>query len=70
VAGAGVGAFGLRFRDLIRRGLLHRRREELVRSGMDLALPDGRVPCPECAEAILPTARRCPYCRQVVEGRI
>ena len=39
-------------------------------AGVALTLPDGRVPCPECAEAILPQARRCPYCRQAVIGRI
>jgi hypothetical protein len=23
----------------------------------------GRVPCPECAEMILPAAKKCPFCR-------
>jgi len=58
-AGAGAGAYGLSMRDLVRRGLLHRHREELTRRGEALILPDGRVPCPECAEAILPAAHRC-----------
>jgi hypothetical protein len=26
-----------------------------------------RLPCPECAEAILPTARRCPYCHSKLD---
>src|SRR5260221_10709628 len=61
-AGAGAGAYGLTIRDLLRRGRLHRRTEELVRRGDLAQLPEGRVPCPECAEAVLPAARRCPYC--------
>jgi hypothetical protein len=68
--GAGAGVVGLTMRDLIRRGRLHRRNEQLLREGQQLALPDGRVPCPECAEAILPQARKCPYCRSIVGGRI
>jgi len=62
----GASAYTLAIRDLVRRGRLHRRAEELLRSGAGLALPEGRVPCPECTEAILPTARRCPFCRSVV----
>jgi hypothetical protein len=62
----GVGAYGLTMRDLVRRGRLHRRAEELRRQGDLRALPEGRVPCPGCAEAILPAARRCPFCRSVV----
>jgi hypothetical protein len=70
-AGAGAGVYGLRIRDLVRRGRLHRRAEELVlRGGGTLALPEGRVPCPECREAILPGARRCPFCRSVVQDRV
>jgi hypothetical protein len=68
--GAGAGAYALTMRDLVRRGRLHRHKEHLLRDGHPLALPDGRVPCPECAEAILPQARKCPYCRSVVQGRI
>jgi hypothetical protein len=68
--GAGAGAYALTMRDLVRRGRLHRQNERLLREGHPLALPDGRVPCPECAEAILPQARKCPYCRSRVERRI
>jgi len=25
-----------------------------------------RLPCPECAEGVLPDARRCPYCQAVL----
>ena len=60
----GVG--GLRRKDLIQRGLARRRFARLDSSGALGALPTGRVPCPECAEAILPEARRCPYCRSAV----
>ena len=67
--GAGAGAYALTMRDLVRRGRLHRRKEQLIRDGHPLALPDGRVPCPECAEAILPQARRCPFCRSAIVGR-
>jgi len=35
-AAAGVGANGLRVRDLVRHGLLHRRREELTRRGENM----------------------------------
>jgi hypothetical protein len=67
VAGiVGAAIYALAMRDLIRRGRLHRRAEELKRVGADQALPEGRVPCPECAEAVLPLARRCPYCRSVI----
>jgi hypothetical protein len=68
--GAGAGAYALTMRDLIRRGRLHRQKERLLRAGTPVALPDGRIPCPECAEAILPNARKCPYCRSTVVGRI
>ena len=72
--GAGAGAYALSVRDLIRRGRLHRRTEELLGRGEAPpgtrgALPEARVPCPECAEAILPEARRCPYCRSPVVPR-
>lgn len=60
----GVG--GLRMKDLIQRGLARRRLARLSASGALAALPTGRVPCPECAEAILPEARRCPYCRSAL----
>ena len=69
-AGVGAAAYGLTMRDLIRRGRLHRRNEQLLAQGGALVLPEGRVACPECAEAILPNARRCPYCRSIVAGRI
>ena len=71
-AGAGAGVYGLSMRDLIRRGRLHRQRERLLAQGNSPlpALPPGRVACPECAEAILPEARRCPYCRSTVAGRL
>jgi hypothetical protein len=68
--GATVGAYVLGGRDLIRRGLRHRRAEQLAAQGAVSALPSGRVACPECAEAILKEARRCPFCRSVVTGRI
>jgi hypothetical protein len=68
--GAGAGAYALTMRDLVRRGRLHRQREQLLLKGQSLTLPDGRVPCPECAEAVLPQARKCPYCRSVIIGRI
>lgn len=70
VAGGAVAAYSLRIRDLVRRGLLHRRAEQLAARGMMMELPAGRVACPECAEAILSAARKCPYCRSVVAGRI
>ena len=60
------GVVGLRMKDLIQRGLARRRFARLDSSGALAALPMGRVPCPECAEAILPEARRCPYCRSRV----
>lgn len=65
--GAGVGAYSLTMRDLVRRGRLHRRAEQLEVRGETRGLADGRVPCPECAEAILPAARKCPFCRSVVQ---
>jgi hypothetical protein len=68
--GAGAGAYALTMRDLVRRGRLHRQKEQLLLKGESPTLPDGRVPCPECAEAILPRARKCPYCRSIVAGRI
>ena len=67
-AGAGVGAYALAMRDLVRRGRLHRKDEALIRSGVPV-LTAGRVPCPECAELILPAAKRCPYCRSAVTPR-
>jgi predicted RNA-binding Zn-ribbon protein involved in translation (DUF1610 family) len=70
VVGTAAGAYGLKIRDYVRRGQLHRRKERLRAAGVPLALPDGRVPCPECGEAILPHANRCPFCRQVVTDRI
>lgn len=70
VAGGALGGYSLYMRDLIRRGRLHRRTEKLIAEGEVSLLPAGRVACPECAEAILPAARRCPYCRSVVVGRI
>jgi len=70
VAGGAVAGYSLHMRDLIRRGRLHRRAEKLIDDEEVSLLPEGRVACPECAEAILPTARRCPYCRSVVVGRI
>ena len=69
-AGTGAAVYGLSVRDLIRRGRLHREKERLFREGRLPALPGERVPCPECAEAILPQARRCPYCRSIVAGRV
>lgn len=69
-AGAGAGAYALKMRDLVRRGRLRRRDEQRLANGSALTLPDGRVPCPECAEAILPQATRCPFCRVSVAGRI
>lgn len=70
VAGAGAGAYGLAVRDLVRRGRNQRRHERLAEQGALPVLPDGRVPCPECAEAILPAARRCPFCRSAVSPRV
>lgn len=29
---------------------------------------DGRVPCPACAERIMPTASVCPHCHSAVSG--
>ena len=54
--------------DLIRRGRSLRRRKELLlmQGSGSVSQLDGRIPCPECAEAILPQARRCPFCRSVV----
>jgi hypothetical protein len=69
-AGTGAGVYALTVRDLIRRGRLHRQKERLLREGGPPSLPGERVPCPECAEAILPQARRCPYCRSIVAGRV
>jgi ribosomal protein L32 len=68
--GAGAGVYGLTMRDHVRRGRLLRRKERLSAAGVALTLPDGRVPCPQCGEAIMPEARRCPYCRSVVIDRI
>jgi hypothetical protein len=68
--GAGAGAYALTMRDLVRRGRLHRQKERLLLAGQALTLADGRVPCPECAEAVLPQARKCPYCRSTIAGRI
>lgn len=31
------------------------------------ARAEGRVPCPHCAEFILPAAKICPYCRSPIE---
>jgi predicted alternative tryptophan synthase beta-subunit len=68
--GAGAGAYALTMRHLVRRAILHRRKERLLRAGNPIALADGRVPCPECAEAILPQAHKCPYCRSQVRDRV
>jgi hypothetical protein len=68
--GAGAGAYALTMRDLIRRGRLHRQKERLLLAGQAPALSNGRVPCPECAEAVLPQARKCPYCRSMIAGRV
>ncbi|MDQ6633348.1 MAG: hypothetical protein M3Z10_01180 [Gemmatimonadota bacterium] len=65
-----VGVGALRMKDLIRRGRLHRRAEQLASHGALPVLPAGRVPCPECAEAILPAARRCPFCRSVITPQL
>ena len=27
---------------------------------------EGRVPCPQCAELILPAAKKCPFCRSEI----
>jgi hypothetical protein len=27
---------------------------------------EGRVPCPHCAELILPAAKKCPFCRSEI----
>ena len=71
IAGAGVVCvYPLLMRDLIRRGRLHRRNEELRLRAGPAGLSEGRVACPECAEAILPQARRCPYCRSVIAGAV
>jgi hypothetical protein len=69
-AAVGAGVYALAMRDLIRRGRQHRRNEQLRAQIAAGALPPGRVPCPECAEAILPLARRCPFCRSVIEARV
>lgn len=66
----GVAALSLKIRDYVRIGRAHRHRELLRARGLPLTLPDGRVPCPECGEAIQPHARRCPFCREVVAGRL
>jgi hypothetical protein len=68
--GTGAGAYALTMRDLVRRGRLHRQKEQLLLAGQPLTLPDGRVPCPECAEAVWPQARKCPYCRSVIADRV
>jgi hypothetical protein len=60
VAGAGAGVYALTVRDLIRRGRLHRQKERLLREGGPPALAGQRVPCPECAEAILPQGTQVP----------
>lgn len=65
----GAGVYGLGVRDLIRRGHLHRRQARLRGEENARALAEGRVPCPECAELILPLARRCPHCLQEVVHR-
>jgi hypothetical protein len=66
IGSVAAGWYLLRVRDLVRRGQLHRRAEALASARPPHALSEGRVPCPECAEAILPQARRCPYCREVI----
>jgi hypothetical protein len=68
--GAGAGAYALTMRDLVRRGRLHRERETQLLKGDVNLRPDGRVPCPECAEAVLPRARKCPFCRSAIAGRV
>ena len=65
-----VGGYALRGRDLVRRGIRQRKNAEIAASGGVHSLPSTRVPCPECAESILPEARRCPFCRSVVADRI
>lgn len=69
-AGIGAGIYALVMRDLIRRGFQHRRNEQLKSQIAAGAMPAGRVPCPECAEAILPQARRCPFCRSTIAARL
>jgi hypothetical protein len=33
------------------------------------ANPEGRIPCPQCAELILPAAKICPFCKSAVERK-
>ncbi len=33
------------------------------------ATQDGRVPCPVCAERVMPTATLCPFCKQAIFSR-
>jgi hypothetical protein len=32
--------------------------------------PEGRIPCPQCAEMILPAAKICPFCRSSVNHSV
>jgi hypothetical protein len=62
-------AFMLHLRDLVRRRMLRRRAHELAIHPTPVMLAHGLVPCPECAEAILPQASQCPYCEAAVAPR-
>jgi len=35
----------------------------------DLEKDEQRIPCPHCAEKILPAAKICPFCRSAVEPK-
>jgi hypothetical protein len=34
-----------------------------VKDGIAQTRESGRIPCPHCAELILPAAKKCPFCR-------
>jgi hypothetical protein len=62
-------ALVLRVRDLVRRGFLRRRAKDLSLHPTPVMLAYGLIPCPECAEAVLPWASRCPYCESLLSPR-
>jgi hypothetical protein len=38
-------------------------------TGSKPANQEGRIPCPQCAELILPAAKICPFCKSAVERK-
>ena len=53
IAGRGPG----QIKDGINRSKIIKNRSEIIKND------EQRIPCPQCSEKILPTAKKCPFCR-------